>query len=356
MILAPENRQSLGEVRFVPEGGEARDPITVPAGAVMVTPSGARFEVVGGAVINVGERAVTVSVRALPGSFGVDAGPGELRLETPIAGLASATNRLATQRPARAEVHVHRRCRGQLGPLAPTGGSRRCSTPVEGAQFAYAEAPQGRGGSDPGTEGLLLNSPEARATVIGPVGEIRGQRVLELVDTGVLPPGVSAEDVQIIATGTLRPAGLVPAVLRSPGPDGRPDLPTDTINVAESADIWRRSQPGSTARIKQSDAAPDFDARNIQNSFDYAVYFQTCRSGVECPTGISNPLDLGGATPLKLGSGPTHRGDQRARARSGPGSGSSTSSSTWPRRRRCSRGRRRERSSAARRRTSSTSR
>jgi hypothetical protein len=45
-IPPPESRQSVGEVRFVPEGGEARAPITVPAGAVMVTASGARFEVV----------------------------------------------------------------------------------------------------------------------------------------------------------------------------------------------------------------------------------------------------------------------------------------------------------------------
>ena len=308
LIPAPENRQSAGEVRFVPEGGEARDPITVPTGTVMVTATGARFEVVGGAVLNPGDRAVTVPVRALPGSFGVDASPGELRLETPIAGLASATNRLATQRPASVEVQFIADAVG-ASDRSDSGRIKTLLTPVAGARFAYAEAPQGRGGSDPGVEGVLLNAPEARATVIGPVGEIRTPRVLELVDPSLLPAGVSADDVQIIATGTLRPAGLVPAVLRSPGPDGRPDLPTDAINVAESADIWRRTSPGSTARIKQSDAAPEFDARNIQNSFDYAAYFQTCRSGVECPAGIPNPLDLGGGTPLKLGSGPTHRGD-----------------------------------------------
>jgi filamentous hemagglutinin family protein len=307
-IPAPEFRQSVGEVRFVPEGGEARTPITVPPGTVMVTASGARFEVVGGAVLNPGDRAVNVSVRALPGSFGVDAQAGELRLEAPIAGLASATNRLATERPAEVEVSFIADAVGNSD-RSDYGRIKTLLTPVEGARFAYAESPQGRGGSDPGTEGVLLNAPEARATVIGPVGEIRTPRVLEFVDPGALPAGVSAADVQVIATGTLRPAGLVPAVLRSPGPDGRPDFPTDTINVAESADIWRRTSPGSTARIKQSDAAPGLDARNIQNNFDYAVYFQSCRSGVECPAGITNPLDLGGAAPLKLGNGPTHRGD-----------------------------------------------
>ncbi len=307
LIPAASERRSVGEVRIVPAGGEASEPINVPAGAVMVTPTGARFEVVGGAVINTGERAVTVEVRALPGSFGIDAAAGELRLETPIAGIASATNRLATQRLAQAEVTFIAESAG-ASDGSDYGRIKTLLTPVPFAQLAYAEAPPGRGGSDPGTEGQLLSSPAVRATVIGPVGHLPDNHALELVDPGVLPAGVDPADVRIFTTTVQSAATLTPAILRAPAADGRPDFPSDQINIADPSQVWLRSD-ALPAALKQSEAAPGYDGRNSRNAFDYYTYFNLCRSGA-CPfPSVSDPLDFDAASELRPGGGPTHAGD-----------------------------------------------
>lgn len=308
VIPALASRFSEGTVRFVPQGGAAAAPIAIAAGTVLSTPGGALFEVVGGANLNVGDRAIDLAVRALPTSLGVDASAGELSLVTPIAGIGSATNRLATRRLAQADVQFFA---VETGPAdrSDLGRIQALLDPVPGAKLAYAEAPQTGGGSPIGSEGQLLTQPIAQATVVGPVGEIRDNRPLELVDTSVLPAGVSASQVLIQANGLQTPAGLVPAILKTPGADGRPDLTPGQINVVDPNTVWQRGS-GSIASLKQSDADPTFDGRNVQTGFDYALYYDVCRSGAACPSNVINPLNFSESLPLQTGRGPTHAGDR----------------------------------------------
>jgi hypothetical protein len=305
VIPAPQNRFSEGTVRFVPEGGSAQFPITIATGTVLSTPSGAMFEVIGGANLNSGDRAVELEVQSLPTSLGFDAAPGELSLVTPIPGIASATNRLPTQRLARIDVDFFAVVAGPSD-RSELGRIQSLLDAVPGARLAYAEAPHTGGGSPTGSEGQLLTEPFAQATVVGPVGEIRDNRSLELVDPSVLPPGVAQGEVAIFVRGIQTPAGLVSAVLKTPGPDGRPDLQPGQIHVVDPADVWQRTS-GTSARLKQSDADPAYDARNTTNSFDYARFYGTCRSGAACPN-VIDPLTPGGV-PLTAGSGATHAGD-----------------------------------------------
>lgn len=299
-------RVSVGQVRFVPAGGEASMPITVAAGTLMRTPTGALFEVVDGASFNPGDRARTVQVRALSTSLGVDARAGELQLVTPISGIASATNRSATQRPATASVTFFAAVPGAAD-STDAGRIKTLLTPVPGAGFAYAEAPQQGGGNDQATQGRLISEAAARATVTGPIGEIREVRQFELVDAGSLPAGIRADQIQLFASGTQTAAGLVPVITKTLGGDGRPDLPGDRINSVDGRTVWQRVSGGSSAVIRQSDADPRFDARNLTNPFDYANYYSLCRSGAQC--GLADPLSPTGS-PLRSGRGPTHGGDR----------------------------------------------
>jgi len=306
VIPALANRLSVGEVRFVPEGGEARSAIEIASGTLMQTPGGTLFEVVTGAALNPGDRAVTVEVRAVAGAVGVDAAAGELQLVTPIPGIARATNRLATQRPASAQITFFAEVPGAAD-RSDLGRIKNLLDPIPGARFAYAEAPQVGGGADPGKGGVLLTQPTARASVIGPVANLpEGEHVLELVDPRVLPRGVSANQI-VITARTQSPAELVPAVLREPAGDGRPDLPGNRITVADSATLWQRVGGGATATLKQSDADPAFDARGIGASFDYATYYGACRSGAACQ--LNDPFSTE-QQPLKTGRGPTHAQDR----------------------------------------------
>ena len=307
LIPALADRFSEGEVRFVPEGGAARLPIAIGEGTLLSTPGGALFEVVGGANLNVGDRAVNLSVRALPTSLGVDAQAGELQLVTPIPGIGSATNRLATQRPARAEVLFVAEVPGPAD-RSDLGRIRALLDPVPGAMLAYAEAPRTGGGSPTGAEGQVLTQPIAQATVVGPVGEIRDNRPLELVDPRILPSNVDPSQVEILAGGLQNPAGLAPAVLKTPGTDGRPDLTPGQINEVSPQDVWQRTT-GSFASLKQSDADPAFDGRNVRAGFDYALYYDVCRSGASCAS-VLDPLTIDESLPLLSGRGPTHTGDR----------------------------------------------
>jgi filamentous hemagglutinin family protein len=300
-------RLSQGEVRFSLTGGQVTDPagLTIPADTLLRTPSGALFRTTVGVNLNVGDRAVVLPVESVAGSAVVDARPGELSLVTPIAGISGATNRFATQRPASAEILFSAAVPG-ASDRSDYGKIKTLLTPIDGIRLAYGEAPPARGGNDLGTSGRLTSQPAAQAVVIGPVGNIRSPRTLELVDPSALPPGISARDLQIVASGTEGPAELVPAITKELSGDGRPDLPGDRINVADLGDVWIRTSGGSTATIRQSDADPGFDARNERNLFDYAAYYRSCKSGSACQ--MANPLD--DEPTLRVGRGPTHQGDR----------------------------------------------
>jgi filamentous hemagglutinin family protein len=300
-------RLSQGEVRFTIAGGQVTNPagISIPADTLLRTPSGALFRTTVGVNLNVGDRAVVLPVESVTGSPIADARPGELSLVTPIAGISGATNRLATQRPATAEILFSALVPG-ASDRSDYGRIKTLLTPIDGVRLAFAEAPPARGGNDLGTSGRLTSQPAAQASVIGPVGNIRSPRTLELVDPSALPRGISARDLQIVATGTEGPAELVPAISRELSGDGRPDLPGDRINVADPGDVWTRTGGGSTATLRQSDADPGFDARNERTLFDYAAYYRSCKSGSACS--LANPLT--DEPTLRVGRGPTHQGDR----------------------------------------------
>lgn len=308
VIPAPEARFSAGEVRFVPEGGAAREIINIPMDTELVAPDGTIFLVTEGATLDVGDRAIRLPVQAANAFPGIDAPRGSLALVEPIPGIESATNRLATARRAEVPVRFFAEVAGATD-LTSYGRLKTLLDPVPGAQLAYAERPNASGGADPGGAGQLLNEPTAVAPVVGPVGEIREPRALVLLDPQLLPPGVDPGDLTFTATGVQTFAPLVPVVLKEPGADGRPDASGNKITVLDPDSVWVRDRNTNVARIQQSDADPEYDARNNSRPFDYAAFYRVCRSGVACQS-VADPLAEGQVSvPLQTGSGPTHAGD-----------------------------------------------
>jgi filamentous hemagglutinin family protein len=326
-ILPPELRRSRGEVLFVPEGGTVTESVTIPALTRLETAGGLVFETQQSLTLRPGDTATSVPVLALPSQAGSDAGARTLRLAAPIAGIAEATNHVATARPAEAQIRFVALETGaaQSGEL---GRVRSLVGAVPGAELVFSEQPKASGGRDlPATGGLLFPT-NARATVSGPSGEIREPRSLviltaenlpsgvspeevQLFDPASLPPGVSLADLEVFATGVAAggQAPLTAALFEEPqGAERRIDRPDDRIPRAEDLPaLWLRESADPVATLRQSDADPGYDGRNGSLAFDYAGYYRLCHSGTTC-TGIVDPIESFGPEQVFVtaGSGPTH--------------------------------------------------
>ncbi|HTF36167.1 MAG TPA: filamentous hemagglutinin N-terminal domain-containing protein [Myxococcota bacterium] len=313
-IPAPKGRLSQGNVTlYAPLGGNATE-AGIPAGTLFVTPDGTQFATTAAAQFLPGQASVTVNVMALQQYPGIDAGAGDLRLQIPIPGVAIATNRLPTTRPAQELVPVESVGVGAATNQLLPNVVALLLDPVPGVEGVYN--PTGiTGGADAFTFGTDPNgSAHARAFLQGPIGTLAAGHTLVLQNPSILPKGTPAPDVQFIVNPLLdASATLVPAVLKTLDVERnsagvitstRVDPSPTQIAFPQGDRIWVRNS-GTTASIQQSDADPSFDSRSriSANTADYFGYYNTCRSGALC----SPP---GAAQPILLGNGPTHANDR----------------------------------------------
>jgi len=202
--------------------------------------------------------------------------------------------------------------------FGPTGGlafmlpaGTRFREPNSGIEFvlqgnmALSPRPPGADPSVPGNGhavacGLVGCAPIVTAAVLGPAGEQAPGTALVLEDGATLPPGASAADFSIAVNQLVAPAAVTPALFRALalGQAGklRPDPEPGTVATVSPADTWIRDGAGASARIGQSDAAPDVDGRSLNGSFDYFGYLSLCHAGSACAQGL-------------FGAGPTHATD-----------------------------------------------
>jgi len=300
ILPPPEQRFSTGTVTFFATGGGAAQGITIPANTEFIGPGGVRFQVQGGGQLAQGATQVTFSVRAV--SPGVDAPAFGLTLATPIPGIDRASNFAATARPAEITADVQAVQPGTAGnamKFEVTGLLDRVPG-IEG----IVNRNQLLGGTDLAPAGIgtipeLVRDPLVQADVFGPAGEAPSGTRLVIADPSQLPAGVHADEIVAIVKQIIS-APATPSIYRTLRPDGnggyRADPAPGTVETADAGSIWSRDGNGTSARIVQSDAFPQVDARNKVTSFDYATYFSTCRSGLGCSLGT-------------FGTAPTHEED-----------------------------------------------
>lgn len=302
-LAAPAQRYSEGEATFFATGGGVTAAILVPSGTVLTDASGRRFSVTRDGAIQPGQSQITLSVRAL--APGVDAPAFGLSLATPIAGIDRATNLGATARPTEFSATVR-----AIDAGAASNSLRfdvtALVTPVAGIESVSNRAQLGGGvdlarvgvgtspiiGVNPGGE------PVVRASVLGPTGELPAGTRLVLASSIALPAGVRADEVSILVNAVGLGASAVPSIYRSLRDEGgalHADPTPGGVVTAASNEIWARDGSGTSARIVQSDAFPDVDARGLSGNFSYATYFASCRSGQSCQLGT-------------FGTRPTHAG------------------------------------------------
>jgi filamentous hemagglutinin family protein len=314
-IPAPSGRFSQGTVTFF--ASAAAPGATIPQGTVFTTPSGLVFTTNAQVVLLPGQREAVASVTAL--SPGVDAAAATLQLQTAIQGVALATNRESTDRPAQIQVLVQSVGVGsQTNQFAPKTVASLLD-PVPGIEGVYNSAAIS-GGTDPAPFGVDPNSGgvQVRAQLNGPIATLAAGHVLVLKDPSILPKGVSPQDVQLIpsASGSSS-VTYAPAVLKAldveVNPQGvitstRIDPSPTELAFPEGNEVWFRDLgSGTTALLKQSDADPSYDSRSprVSNALDYFSYYTTCRSGAALSACGANGLKL----PPVLGTGPTHAHD-----------------------------------------------
>jgi len=303
ILLPPSQRLSQGQVTFYATGGNAREATQIQSGTVLVGAHGERFAVSQDGTLLPGQTQITLAVRAL--TPGVDAGAFDLSLEAPLAGIERATNLAATARPTDISARVQAVDPGAAGNALGFQVTALVD-PVRGIE-AVTNKGQLSGGADLAPFGVgkiaptnLGDDPIFRAGVLGPAGELPAGTRLVIADPGVLPAGVSADDIVIAVNQVGKNAAVTPALYRGLRDEGgalRGDPAPGTVATVGTNEIWQRDGNGTSARLVQSDAAPDLDARTVNGSFSYATYFSTCRSGVACG-------ELG-----TFGDGPTHAQD-----------------------------------------------
>jgi len=308
-IPAPQDRLSQGSVTFYASSAAGLPP-KIPGGTLFIGPNGVQFATTADVVSVPGQRQAVVNVVALPLTPGIDAGRDQLQLETPIPGVALATNVLPTTRPAQFLVNVVSVGVGASANQPAPNVVNALLTPVAGV--AGVTDPSGiDNGTDAspfGTAGIVT----ANAVLLGPIGSLASGHALVLKDPSVLPKGIPPQDVQLIAGQADVSNTLVPVVYRSLQvtrngagviTSTRVDPDPSVVAFPSAAQVWfRESSPSTTAVLQQSAAAPSFDSRAPGSTVkSYSTYYQFCQSGAsKCPQVSGVP---------KLGSGPTHEND-----------------------------------------------
>lgn|GEM_PF-3946295 len=306
-IPAPQERFSQGQVTFFASPGGTLP--VIPSGTILTGPNGVQFQTTVSVSPVPGQQRAIVNVVAF--TPGVDAGADQLHLDTPIPGVAEATNLLATTRPATALINVVSQGVGASTNEPGAGVVDALLNPVPGV--AGVTNPTGiEGGQDNAPYGVpeAGGSQQVQALLLGPIGALASGHALVVKDPSVLPKGISPQDVKITASEVDLTGTLVPVVYRSLQvtrnsagviTSTRVDPSPAVIGATQSGQVWYQdvSGEGTTAVLQQSDAAPSFDSRGRAPSrLKYATYYQTCQSGV---TGCVTPT---------LGSGPTHANDR----------------------------------------------
>lgn len=279
-LLPPEQRISEGTVTFFASGGGARAAIQIPSGTIVTTANGARFRVRDAGNINPGATQVTLSVEAL--APGVDVPAFSLALETPIAGVDRAINFAPTTRPTEIAANVIAVDPGAAGNGLIPFEVTAILDAVPGIESVKSARPFG-GGADIAPRGTTSGAPPlVRADPLGPIGQLPSGTRLVVVNPSLLPAGVDAGELSIQVSQVEVPAAVTPALYRElrAGSDGRlrPDPEPGSVAVLSPTETWTRSGAGISARIKQSDANPDVDARVGSGSFSYASYFANERA------------------------------------------------------------------------------
>ena len=257
--------------------------------------------------------AVTVAVRALAGSAGVDASAGELQLVTPIAGIEKRDEPARHAAAGERRGPVHRGRAGAVGRTRPPGGSRRCSTPVAGARFAPGEAPQAGGGTDTGTRTGAGQQPDrarhgdrpGRRDPRTPARSRSSMRAL-LPRGRLAPTMIQISRVGVAVPGRPHPGGAEAARRRRPsGPSGQPHQRRGSVRRSGSAPpAPHRLDPPVRRRSRLRRAQPVAQRSTTQD------YYRSCRSGVECT--LLEPGDGRAGHPLRERRDPPRR--PRARA------------------------------------------
>jgi len=307
VLPPPQQRLSQGRVTFFVSGTGASSPIRISNGTPLIGPDGTRFVVTQDGTIDVGQTQITLAVAASADAAGIDAPAFGLSLATPIPGIARGVNLLPTTRPAVLTAGVIAVDVGDETNAFPLAvGATVGKIPGVESVTNFGQLGGGADLAPFGTGKSVVSSlttgfaPLVKANVLGPAGELRSGTQLVIDDPSVLPPGVPASDFLITVDAVAVGASVTPTLYRKLTPDGsgqlRPDPEPGTVASVSQADTWIRDGGGVSARIKQSDAAPNVDERSTNGSFDYFAYLSSCRSGVACGD-------------LELGTAPTHADD-----------------------------------------------
>lgn len=315
--IPPASRRfSSGEVRFFAYAPSST-PLRIPPRTVLVASDGTRFETTAAADLLPGQTSVSVGVRAI--TAGHDAPARSLSLLSPVAGIRAVTNYVATARPAVATVEI-RSVEAAAGNDARSRTIVRFVDPLPGVQRVFNSEDVG-GSTDKASFGAAAagNLAIATAQIKGPAGALATETRLVLVNQSDVLDPVSKDEVVIEVAGLAEAGGLTPSVFRTLQVDAaghtRPDGPDGQIASVESAQVWQSESPRSSAELVQSDAAPYVETRNQQSGFDYALYYQLCKSGTTCRNDsvrdprLSTSGALGKTAYITAGSGPTHAFD-----------------------------------------------
>lgn len=312
VIPDPSQRLSEGRVTFVTAGGEG-GPVGIPAGTRLVSSDGIVFQTRQQVVIEPWMREVTADVVALSQSAGRDAPALSLSLENPIAGVGAVLNRNATQRPAAVTLTVAAVDPGFAGNRLE--GKLRLEAPIEGLEPTFSLGPF-TGGDDVAPFGAPFLDSQVTAVAVreGPVGRLAAGNNLQVADPSLLPEGVSAQDIELIAQTTGDDFTLRPVVSRAlqVERDGAGHILSTAVDpganrlASGTAGFWTRDSVSKTATLRQSDASPLFDTRGIPRftASQFFSYYQQCRSGITC--GITDSFGRA----ILLGDGPTHVADR----------------------------------------------
>jgi filamentous hemagglutinin family protein len=300
-LLAPSTRLSQGKVTFFASAGGAAETILINSGTILTSVDGTRFKVADSGTLLPGQTQLTLPVVAL--DPGVDVPALSLSLETSIAGIDRAINLDPTTRPTEIRAFVIAEEPGAAGTVRLPFEVTALVDPVAGIE-SVTNSQQIAGGADIAPTGVgsgpSNTAPLVRADVLGPGAQLPTGTRLVFVDPSVLPAGVDPNEVSILVGEVAIPATVAPAVNRELRPDStgtlRPDPEPGSVAIVSPTEAWIRRGTGISATIKQSDADPDIDQRNISGAFSYNDYFSLCRSGVECSIGT-------------FGTGPTHASD-----------------------------------------------
>lgn len=312
VIADPSLRLSEGRVTFVTAGGEG-GPVGIPAGTRLVSSDGVVFQTREQVVIEPWMREVTADVVALPESAGRDARAFSLSLENPIAGISAVINRASTQRAASVTLAVAAVDPGLAGNRYQ--GKLRLETPIEGLEPTFSLGPF-TGGDDIAPFGAPFLDSRVTAVAVrqGPVGRLSAGNSLRIADPSLLPEGVSASDIELIAQVTGDDFTLRPVVYQAlqVERDGAGNILSTAVDpganrlASGTAGVWTRDSVSKTATLRQSDASPLFDTRGIPRftASQFANYYQECRSGISC--GITDSF----GRPILLGNAATHAADR----------------------------------------------